>query len=714
LAITTKKLNMPTLAQSLPRSKSSLSWLRDFIKEELAPYPGRGALVARMTVAATLVMIINMVFRIPYGAYGAIYALTISRENPDATLKAVKNIILGFTLSVLYILVGAMFFLQDPNLRLFWVITTLFVMFYALSAAANYTVAARFGYLLVITIPAWDHQIPAKLKVEQTLWAFGALALASLITIAVELIYAELNRRDGVLQPISERLALVEELLNGYCVGEEPDDNTEKQINHFALLRGSDLRRTLQRSGYSSQYREEIGALVALIGRMMDIVANMVQLRIEVPHDERDPIRSLANNVRNIRSDLLAGKIPRLPLSNESKTLHDVPLFGELQTTVSLIPEAFTGSISLNAYSPPAESPDHSALTLFKADALSNPEHIKFGLRGCLAASLCYLFYNAKAWPEINTAITTCFLTALSTVGSSHQKQVLRIAGAIAGGVGMGIGAEVFILPHLDSIAGFTVIFIAATAISAWFATSSPRLSYFGVQVAVAFYLINLSEFNVQTSLLPARDRVIGILLGLLMMWLVFDQLWGASAIVQMRKAFISNLRLLAQLSREPLSNDLRIAAERSFSLRETINSNFDNVRSFADAVLFEFGPSRARDLALRNLIRRAQPQMRVLFIMQIAEWKYRAQLPGFELPEAIAVEQREFDDRLAESLDSLADRVEGRSTGVQQTLQEARVRLERTIQDYRPERISEGRFDALLLLDRKIESSILSLADVV
>src|SRR6266404_8468815 len=88
------------------------------------------------------------------------------------------------------------------------------------------------------------------------------------------------------------------------------------------------------------------------------------------------------------------------------------------------------------------------------------------------------------------------------------------------------------------------------------------------------------------------------------------------------------------------------------------------------------------------------------------------AQLPGFELPKAIAVEQREFDERLAESLDAMAARIEGRSTGVQQTLQEARARLERSIQGYRPKGTSEGRFDALLLLGRKIESSILSLTN--
>jgi multidrug resistance protein MdtO len=115
----------------------------------------------------------------------------------------------------------------------------------------------------------------------------------------------------------------------------------------------------------------------------------------------------------------------------------------------------------------PLPSDDDSSTSLFKADALTNPDHIKFGLKGCLAASICYLIYNGKAWPEISTAVTTCFLTALSTVGSSRQKQVLRICGAVAGGLLMGMGAEAFVLPYLDSIAGFTLLFIVATIVAA-------------------------------------------------------------------------------------------------------------------------------------------------------------------------------------------------------------------------------------------------------
>lgn len=651
---------MATLAQTLPKSSTSLGWIKEFLKQELAPYPGRAGLVARMSIAATLMMLLTMTFRIPYGTFGAIYALTISRESAEATAKDVKTIVIAFLLSVLYILVGALFFLQDPNLRLIWVVLTFFIMFYALSAMTNYTAAARFGYLLVITIPLWDSQIRTESKIEGTLWAFGAISLGSLITVAVELIYAELKTGDVILQPLQDRLAATRKLLNSYAAGSPLDDNTKNEITHFAMLGTSPMRRTLQRSAYAPAYRERMGAVIALVGRLVDVAANVANLNSDLPSGASERIRCLAANIDTIRVGLLSGNVPDpIKPHDESQESACPPLFVEMEKTVSLIPEAFTGAPSLVQYSRPQAGTDPGA-GLFRADALSNSEHLKFGLRGCLAASLCYLIYNAKAWPGISTAITTCFLTALSTVGSSHQKQLLRISGALVGGVVLGIGAEVFILPGLDSIAGFTLLFLAVTVPSAWVLTSSPRLSYFGVQVAAAFYLINLSEFAVQTSLVLARDRVVGILLGLLIMWLVFDQFWTVSAAVQMKRTFATNLRLLAQFAREPISDDLRDAIERSHSLRETINGNFDRVRNLSGGVLLEFGPSREQDLASRERIIRWQTQVRLLFLTEIALWKYRAQLPGFEMTKALILQQRQFDDRFALMLQAMADRLEG------------------------------------------------------
>jgi multidrug resistance protein MdtO len=389
-----------------------------------------------------------------------------------------------------------------------------------------------------------------------------------------------------------------------------------------------------------------------------------------------------------------------------------VPLLREMETTLSLIPLVFSGESLMSKLALP--QPDGGLRwRLFVPDALSNSEHLRFGLKGGLAASLCYVVYSSIAWPGISTAVTTCLLTALTTVGFSRQKQLLRFAGAIVGGFLIGMGSQVFILPYLDSIAGFMVLFVTVSALAAWFATSSPRLAYFGVQIVVAFYLINLQEFAIQTSLAVARDRVVGILLGLFMMWLVFDQLWGTLAGVEMKTTFISNLRCLAQLARQPFPEEKALAIEHSYSLRETISANFDKVRSLADGVLFEFSSSRQQDLALRSQIRQWQPRLRTLFVTRIALLKYRLQLSGFELPEAVGRAQEEFDDRLASALDGMANRMEGKAPEREGAFQNAFEALDMAVRSCCsevPQPLMTQKLQTFLALSRNIDSLTTSL----
>ena len=703
-------LKMSLLTQSAPAPPRSIAWFREFLKNELAPYPERTALVARMVIAATIVMLITMTFRMPYGAYASLYALTISRESPQTTGTAVKSIVAAFVLGGAYVLISAFLFFGDPLLRLLWVIGSLFASFYVISTMTNYGAAARFGYLIIITVPLWDQQIPGELKVEGTLWAVWAITIASVVAGLGVLIFGAMRPEDELISAIAERLSSVEEILTCYSADRPVDETAEKRVTRLAMLGTSRFRRNLRRSTHSGQYREQMGAVVVLVGRLVDIAANLAQLGIHAAGDDRQRIRALAASIATIHADLLTGKVPgQIEANSEHEPPGGVPLLREMEKTVPLIPMVFGNSALKSAYAP--SSADEPRSTLFVADALSNSEHLKFGLRGCVAASLCYIIYNSIDWPGISTAITTCLLTALSTVGSSRQKQVLRFAGAIFGGVAFGMGAQVFILPYIDSITGFTLLFVVVTTIAAWFATSSPRLSYFGVQFAVAFYLIHLQEFTIQTSLAVARDRVAGILLGLFMMWLVFDQLWGSSAAVEMRRTFIANLRSLGQFFSEPLPGTDK--TWRGDSLRETINTNLDKVRSMADGVLFEFGPSRQGDLALRSRILQWQPQLRALFVTRIALVKYRLQLPGFELPEPARVAQQEFDNRLAGMLEGMADRMEGKPPQKTDRFEDAFERLEQTVRtccSEGPQELLTAEMQTFLTLSRSVENMTISL----
>src|ERR1700729_3601585 len=123
-------VKMALLGQSAPAPPRSTAWFRQFLKDELTPYPERAALVARMVIAATILMLITMTFRMPYGAYASLYALTISRESPQTTGRAVKSIIAAFVLGGAYVLISACFFFGDPLPRLLWIAGSLFASFY--------------------------------------------------------------------------------------------------------------------------------------------------------------------------------------------------------------------------------------------------------------------------------------------------------------------------------------------------------------------------------------------------------------------------------------------------------------------------------------------------------------------------------------------------------------------------------------------------------
>jgi multidrug resistance protein MdtO len=204
---------MDAVAQSLPRSSSPLPWFWQFLKDELAPYRGRAELVARMVTASTLVMIVCMTFRIPYGAYAALFALNISRESLEGTASAARALVVGSVLGCAYVIVGMMLVLGNAMLRFLWVGATFFLVFHAISALSNYAAAARFAYLTVIIIPLLDNHASAESKVETALWAVGAISLGSVSALLMEIVFAAFRRTDSLIEAIAERLAAVEEFL---------------------------------------------------------------------------------------------------------------------------------------------------------------------------------------------------------------------------------------------------------------------------------------------------------------------------------------------------------------------------------------------------------------------------------------------------------------------------------------------------------------------
>jgi multidrug resistance protein MdtO len=269
----------------------------------------------------------------------------------------------------------------------------------------------------------------------------------------------------------------------------------------------------------------------------------------------------------------------------------------------------------------------------------------------------------------------------------------------IVGGFIFGFGAQIFVLPYVNSIVGFTLVFAIVTAISAWIATATPRLSYLGVQLALAWYLINLQEFTIQSSLAIARDRVVGVLLGLMCMWLVFDHLWVKDALQEMQSAFSRTLRMFAELVEQTLNPDREEAAARAVQLRDQISDGLNAVKAQSDAIPFEFGPSRPRKLAIRDDFRRWQPALGSLVQVQVTGLQYLYEQRFSELPQPIANALAAFEEDMATVARAMADTVAGQISGAVPDVQQSALRLHEEIRNhYRGTAIAPALIDMMTL----------------
>ena len=204
----------------------------------------------------------------------------------------------------------------------------------------------------------------------------------------------------------------------------------------------------------------------------------------------------------------------------------------------------------------------------FLPDAFSNPAHVHYALKTTAAALFCYFLYVLLDWPGIHTCLITCYIVALGTAAETIEKLGLRILGCLAGAAA-GTAAIVWIIPAIASIWGLLAVVFAGGFIGAWIAAGSPRVAYAGFQFAFAFFLCVIQGTGPDFDLTIARDRVIGILIGNLVTYLVFTRLWPVSLTARVESGFASLLAELEALGRLPRSERRRSAVAFQAKLAE-------------------------------------------------------------------------------------------------------------------------------------------------
>jgi len=154
------------------------------------------------------------------------------------------------------------------------------------------------------------------------------------------------------------------------------------------------------------------------------------------------------------------------------------------------------------------------------------------------------------------------------------------------------------VFPHIETVTGFLLVVATVAFLGTWIACS-PYFGYIGLQLSYAFNLLAFEGYSAATEITPARDRMLGILLGILVMLLVFHQVRPERTVDTMRRSLARLLRLHADLIRLVSAEESLEVSARVVELKAGIGQIRGAIHTFADGVQYEFEPDRTGDLKI-------------------------------------------------------------------------------------------------------------------
>jgi multidrug resistance protein MdtO len=512
--------------------------LLEVLGAELASREGRWAAVVRIATGSAITVVIAMVFQIPQPTYMAYIGFLVSKDEKNATLTAALGGLTAVTLAVLLVLGLELIDTAEPALRLPLMATATFAAMFTARTFALGPISFLAGFVIVLLQTLVDDVPSPEALTRATLWTWVVIFVPVSVTIIVNLLFGQgaVAFMDRSVRKVLNELET--SLANG---------DYRKSLPEWR----AQLPPLLEIAEHSNKKGARTGRVtVSVIRALLDALVVLEALPDDLPDDLRKELAGRLRACRQViesdatpaRHELLAQPASILGASHEQS-----PAIVAVRSTLSGL---------LHAISRPATPPDetevhHPPRRLFIADAFSNPAHWQFALKTTMAVMVSYAIYALLDWPGMRTAVVTCFFVALSSLGETVHKLILRLSGAVIGGIVAAL-CIVYVLPHLTDIGQLSLLVGVVSLGAAWVATSSELLSYAGMQIAFAFFLGILQGYAPATDLTVLRDRVAGILLGNIVITIVFSSFWPQSARSGIRAALAEALRAIGELIRQP------------------------------------------------------------------------------------------------------------------------------------------------------------------
>lgn len=517
----------------------------------LRPVPGRLEFTLRLALICALTTFVVEFYGTPSAALTVYIVFFLNR--PDRATSVILNIAMTLVISIIVglVLLLAIAVLDPPGWRVATMALLSFTFMFLASASKLRPIANVIALIIGYALDLLGSVPFGEAATRGLLYAWLFIGIPAAISLVVNLLIAPAPRR------LAES-ALGRRLRAAAAVLRQPEGAAEPAFQSY-LHEGTN--EVLGRVRLAGLEHTSPGADVAALARATRSTATLLFLTDALSHNITVPLdwrEAASGTLGEMASVFEAGGYPvaiRLDAPGGNTPLS--PSAGELIATFTDALAHFTDGSS------PAPAPKEHA-GFFLPDAFTNPAHAHHAIKTTVAAMTCYLLYSLLDWPGIHTALITCYIVSLSTAAETVEKLTLRIAGCLFGAVA-GIAVIVWVIPSLQSVWDLMALVFAGAAVAGWVAAGSPRISYAGFQIAFAFFLCVIQGAAPGFDLVVARDRVIGILLGNLVSYLVFTRLWPVGIGQRIDPGIAALLKRLAAIARAPTltaRRDLVIAAQ--------------------------------------------------------------------------------------------------------------------------------------------------------
>lgn len=533
------------------------------IKQDLLPFKFRFATTWRIALLCALMAGIAMLYEIPESAISCYLIIYLVKAD------AVENILLCIGVMVLCSIAVCVIFilfnltLQDVMLRFFFM--ALFSgLFMYLSSASSLGDIGNLIALVIAFLMTLIDDIPFSDAATRGLLYALLMAVSPMLLVIIFNYFFGISPRKLLINKLSERFISAQQ----FFLAREPSAIKVTQ----ALSTQAECKRYLMLIKLFSQRKKDIQWLDSMIDNSYEILIMSLSLPDNTPTAIRVALSEKCQFIAQCLSEnqcLSEDQQNRLDvLKNESI---NSPKYQSLLTDFHSI-----------LFKPKVISDPKIKMPFFVEDAFTNPNHKYFAIKTTCAALICYVFYDYFAWQGIHTAMITCYVVALTSVGETVHKLTLRIIGCLIGAF-IGIISLIYIIPHLSDVFSLMVLIFFCILPAAWVAAGNERISYAGVQVGLAFLLTVLHGFKPSFDLDVASDRILGILLGNIVMYIMFTKVWPVSIMTAVNKQIKSLLASYTALKLKSYDNNVQ-----ALSLVAAINEGIIKSKDDINLLIFE------------------------------------------------------------------------------------------------------------------------------